>query len=373
MAIKANIIGGASGLVEADVVDGREFEGHFKPKGLVTYNIPFFEEVNRQVYATNDTFGNKMAVDGSISGATDIVHNGTDTVVWTGSNISGTNFDFASTTVANGGTKSISAVDTVNNDTALFQRSAAISASTYVSLTGAIYISSWSTSGTKDVTIRIRLAGVDVSTPINLSDYINTESTDTWLNFIIPLNAFTVSSPTLDEITVTTVDLGAGPPPNYYLDDLTLTAGSGIVYTIRPTTEDVLRVYGISWTIIDAGTLALSNGTVRGLSYNKFGVASALSNGVLTRRVQFGITQFSNSTTQNSDIITGSDARLLESWDDGTNTYLKFYTKFASPVDLIPDGDDKYEFVVQDNLSGLISLTIRADAALLKRQNGDPL
>jgi hypothetical protein len=60
-------------------------------------------------------------------------------------------------------------------------------------------------------------------------------------------------------------------------------------------------------------------------------------------------------------------------WDDGVNTYLKFYTKFSAPVDLSPAGGDRYEFVVQDDMSGLISLNIRADAALLTRPDGEPL
>jgi hypothetical protein len=245
--------------------------------------------------------------------------------------------------------------------------------STYSSLTGSIYLSAWSTSGTEPANLAFRLAGSVVSAIVNIGDYINTTVTNTWLNFVIPLADLGITSATVDELTITTVDPNAGPPPDYYLDDLKLSAGSGEVYTIAPTGADDLRVYGISWTLVDAGTAALVNGTVPGLSYNKFGVATKLTNGILTRRVQFGVTGFTNSTTCNADIISGANAELLAKWDDGVNTYLKFYTKFSAPVDLSPAGGDRYEFVVQDDLSGLISLNIRADAALLTRPDGEAI
>lgn len=371
MAIRANLTGGAGGLIEADVIDGTH--RHYKPRGLVTYQMPYLYETNRQVFATNEDNGNNMAVNGAISGATDSIHNGTDTVVWTGTNLSGTNFIFDSTTVAHTGTKSISAVNTVNNNVALFTRSTPLTTTTYNSLTGSIYLDSWSTSGLKGVQLAFRLAGVVVSATIELDDYINTTSTGSWLNFVIPLSSFGITGGSVDELTVTTVDVGAGPPPDYYLDDLLFTEGAGVVYVIEPTGENVLRVYGVSWTLVTAGTVALANGTAIGISYNKFGTLSALTNGILTRRIQFNETKFTNSTTQNSDIISGSDAELKTIWDDGVNTYMKFYTKFASPVDLVPVGNDRYEFVVQDDLSSVVALTVRADASVLTRPDGESL
>ena len=68
-----------------------------------------------------------------------------------------------------------------------------------------------------------------------------------------------------------------------------------------------------------------------------------------------------------------TNAELKTVWDDGVNTYFKFYTKFASPIDLVPDGNDRYEFVVQDDLSGVVSLTVRADGSALTRPNGESL
>lgn len=371
MALRANITGGVNGLLEADVVDGQD--GYYKPRGLVTYQAPYFVETNRQTYATNETYGNQLAINGAVTGATDAIHDGTDTTIWTATNLSGTNFIFDSTTVAKTGTKSIDATNTVDSDVALFTRSAPATLATYSSLTGSIYLVDWSLSGSKIVNVSFRLGGVSISGSVDIGQYINVEVIGSWQNFVIPFSAFGITGATVDEMTVTTVDVGPGKAPSYYLDDMKLSAGAGTIYTVAPTTSDVLRVYGFSWTIVDALTIPLVNGTTTGLSYNKFGGLTALPNGILTRRIQFNVTGFSNSTKTHADIISGSNAELKAAWDDGTNTYLKFYTKFSAPVDLTPDGNDRYEFVVQDDLSGLISLTVRADAAVLTQPNGDTL
>lgn len=369
MSIKANLIGGANGNLEAEVLSGLSAEVP-RPSGLYVYQSPYEIEVNRQAYAINDTTGNDMAVNGAVGGATDGIHDGTDSALWTGT---GADFTFNSTAQANTGTRSIDATASSNGDTALFTRASAVSVSTYASITGFIYIDSWATTGTKDVTLQFRLSGATVSSVVNLSDFIDVTAAGSWQAFIIPLTEFGISSATVDELVITTIDIGPGQPPNYYLDDLELTEGSGTIFTIEPPNGKVLRVYGFSWTIVDNTTIALTNGTTTGLSYNKFGSLTELTNGVLTRRIQYGDTRFSNVVTKHSDIISGSNARLLDSWDDGTNTLLKFYTRFAAPVDLSPNGNDRYEFVVQDDLSSLIEFNIRADAALVTRPDGETL
>lgn len=369
MAIKSSIIGGVNGITEAQVFDGKSDEIS-KPRGLFVYQTAFETETNNQSFAVNDIHGSDMAVNGAISGATDGIHNGIDTALWTAS---GANFVFNSTTQAFTGTRSVDATSTVNNDQALFTRSTPVSLSTYSSITGAIYIDQWPTSGTKQVLIQLRLAGVVVSASVDIGNYINTSLSATWQRFVVPLTDLVVTSATVDEFTVTTVDIGAGQPMDYYLDDIALNAGSGLVYTVAPSNGNILRVYGISWTIVDNTTLALTNGTTVGLSYNKFGALSTLANGILVRRVQYNQTRFTNVVTNHSDIISGSNAKLEEAWDDGTNTFLKFYTKFAAPVDLSPKGGDRYEFVIQDDLSSLLRFQVRVDAATVTQPNGDSI
>lgn len=370
MSLKTNIVGAGNNQY-AHVEDGFR-EGRHKPRGLVTYGLNYEFEVNAPRYAVNDTYGNRMNVNGTSSGATDGIHDGIDSVLWTASALSGT-WVFNSTTQAFAGTNSIDATGTVDTDQALFTRASSIDPATYNTVEGAIYIDSWSSSGTKDVTLQFRLAGAPVGNLINLSGYINTTSTGSWQVFSIPTAAFGFSG-SVDELVVTTVDIGAGPPPNYYLDALKFqatSAGTGPqTFTIEPDYDELLRCYGISWTIVDNYAPATAVGGALGLSYDKFGGLSALTNGVLTRRIQGQEVLFTNITKGNSDIITAAGGELVEFWHDGTNTYTKFYVRFGAPVDLNGRERDKFEFIVRDNLSSLITFNVRVDGVLVTKNNG---
>jgi hypothetical protein len=375
MPLKTNIIGGRTGNLEVDIVDG-SLPDRFKPRGLITYDLPYEVEVNAPRYATNGDSGTDMAVNGTSTGASDNIHNGIDNVYWTAAATSGT-WDFSSTTQANSGAQSIDATATVDGDVATLTRASSIDPATYNSLEGAIYVDSWSGSGTKEVRFQFQLAGVAVGNVVDLSGYINTSTTGSWQSFIIPLSAFALPAGNIDELTITTVDVGGGPPPNYYLDDLLLqaaSAGTGPqTYTLEPDSDEILRVYGFSWTIVDAYTPNAGTGNIQSLSYNKFGDLTQLSNGVLTRRIQGGNTLFTNTANNHADIISGANAEVKEHWYDGTNVYLKTYTRFAQPVDLNGKSGDRYEFVVQDNLSGLEVFNIRADASLVTRPDMESL
>jgi hypothetical protein len=375
MPINSNISGGRGGNRTADIEDGVQ-ASRFKPRGLITYGLPYEFEVNAPRFATSETNGNAMAVNGTSSGASDGIHDGIDTTLWTAAATAGT-WTFNSTTQANTGTRSIDATATVNNDRATLTRSSAIAASTYNTLEGFIYIQSWPNSGTKNVQLAFQLAGMSASSTVNVSDYINVNTTGSWQSFIIPLAAFGISSATVDQLTVTTISTGGGQPPNYYLDDMKLqatSAGTGPqTYTVAASTNEVLRVYGISWTIIDNYTPSTSVGATLGLPYNKFGALTKLVNGVSVRRIQREQVLFTNSVTNHAEIINGAGGKIEELWYDGTNVYLKSYTRFAAPVELNGQAGDRFEFVVQDNLSSLIQFDIRVDAALLERNNGNQL
>jgi len=91
---------------------------------------------------TNATYGQEMAQDGSASGTPDKVHNGTDDALWTASAISGT-WVFDSTDQAHTGTKSIDATATVNDSVAQFAKGSDLTISSYNSITGWIYATSW--------------------------------------------------------------------------------------------------------------------------------------------------------------------------------------------------------------------------------------
>ena len=155
--IKTSISEGNGGSIASVVKRQSIGHGHKSPPGLSTYTLPYALERNRAMSAVSTSGSNDMAINGSTAGGTpDRVHDGTDSLLWAGSNLAGTNFVFDTTDQAQAGTKSIDGTATVNNDQALLTRTSAITITDYTALTGWVYITSWPSSGTKDVRIKDR-------------------------------------------------------------------------------------------------------------------------------------------------------------------------------------------------------------------------
>ena len=65
--------------------------------GVIAYTQPLKELSPLNVPAINPTFGNQMARDAAFTGTPDVVHDGIDSVAWTGTNIVGARVTFNST------------------------------------------------------------------------------------------------------------------------------------------------------------------------------------------------------------------------------------------------------------------------------------
>jgi len=352
------------------------------PPGLMVYSDPYRLEENRPITAVDAGGSTAMNVNGSTAGGTpDAIHDGTDTTLWTASNLSGTNFVFNSTDPDSAADRSIDAVATVNNNEALLTRASTLTFANYTALTGNIYVDSWPTAGTKEVRFRFRLDGVDIGTTINLSSYINTGTQNTWQSFIIPLTEFALAGTDIDELVITTVDIGGGQPPNYYLDDLSLAStgatGSPTIYTIAPNGGETILIYGFVYNIVfpfnpTATVAGATENFVANqyLSYDKFAHLPTLPNGLTVRRIQDNNVGFSNIVTTNWDLLKATNHIIETFVSDGTNTMLKIATQFTGPVELNGNRGDRYEFIVNDDLTDLLAFEIRGRATTLTPATG---
>ena len=113
MSAKFRIEGGGEGLTASVTQDERH------PSGLVAYTHALDDYDFALVPLSNPDFGVNMAINPSaVAPTTLLIHDGGDISAWTGSNISGTGFDFASTTQAFDGTRSIDGSGSTNNNIA---------------------------------------------------------------------------------------------------------------------------------------------------------------------------------------------------------------------------------------------------------------
>jgi hypothetical protein len=336
------IIEGSNGYA-ADVVQAN---GH---RGLVVSTIPGLVWQANSKFFSNPVNGLNMNIDESASGTPDGINNGTDTVLWTASALTGT-WDFASTTVAQAGTKSIDATATVNGDQALFTRSSAIDSGSYSSLSGYIYLTKFNPLGNQ-VLLSFRLAGANVGVVINIADFVDTGNLNVWLKFTIPLSTLELIG-NVDEMVIQTVR-STGAQPDYYLDTVQLEESGSAIYTAEPEKGERYEFDTIELFMVDALGTTLTDNSMLNLSYDKFLGVTQLTNGIVLRLTRKGEITF-NATFRDLGDILFAAFTIDAVGSDGTNTFLKLQAKLSDYARLEYDTRDKIEMIISDDLSGLL-------------------
>jgi hypothetical protein len=326
-------------------------------EGLIVYTEPLRDSIAQTKAATNTTYGVDMNQNATFGGSPDGIHDGTDSVQWTGSNDSGANFVFDSTDQAQAGTKSVDGTATVNTDAALFTRGSAIANGSYVALTGFIYLTSWSTLGTrKDIDLTVKLAGATLGDVLPLSPYINTASLNTWQKFTIPIEDFNMPVSNMDELLVTTIDIGAGAPPDYYLDEMQWeNTGAALDYIIEPDQGSIYYVTDLSLTLADAYDSTLASSSHQKIPYNTFLALAKLTTGIQFKLTTDSTIRFNAFFQQHLDFMTFPGITVT-SGGDGTNTWVSYHIKFEKPFVMDSRLKDIFEITIAEDLSGLLFL-----------------
>ena len=336
------------------------YKGDDNSVGLLTYTLPRFEEEGGLGLFSNPTLGIEMNVDGSSTPSlTENIHDGTDTVYWTASALNGT-WDFASTAQAHAGTKSIDATATLDNNQARLDKGSTLDLTPYETLTGWIYISSWPSSGTKEVLLQFEDASqVLLGNTVDIGQYVNQSTTGAWQKFIIPLADIGVVGNTIQSILITTVDIGGGQPPDYYLDDIALTdATAGISFTLEPDLGDILHVTRVRVLIEDVYAATSSTGG-HPFSMSGFLGVGPLTNGILFSQFSDGKVIFSFTSNDLRDALRSPNAQEITSGSDGTNTWVAydFVIEAGEGIALDSSTRDKLVVTIRDDLTGLVSFT----------------
>ena len=349
--------------IEVQITDGRGFNGEASvikqpdvPSGLVTYTEPYKTVISQTKSMVNATYGADFNVNAAFSGTPVGIHDGTDSVEWTASALSGT-WDFASTTQNQAGTKSVEAINTINNNEAQFEGGSPISTGGYTAISGYIHLTGWATSGTKDVTFRNRLAGVNVGLELSLSDYIDTTLIGSWQKFTITLADFAMPVQNIDQLVVKTVDIGSGAPPNYYLDEMNYQEAGSAVWTVEPDKQSIFRITQLNITLADALDTTLTAASHQNLAYNKLLGLSALTSGINLKLTTGGIVRFNGNFRQHLDFV-GYPGIEIQSGGDGTNAWVSYNVTFDPPFTMDSRTEDKFELTISEDLSGLLSARV---------------
>jgi len=322
--------------------------------------IPVYTERRKDLRQTvrpfSDVSGSiNMNLNVGFTGTPEPIHDGGDDAgAWVGSAIAGT-WNFASTDQANGGSASISAVDTGNDDEALFASGGTITMSNFTTLTGFVFLTNFSTKGVKHIEVRFRNAGVNVGNSVNLDEFIDTGDLNVWQNFAIADTNFGLNGDTVDEMVVKTVATGGGPSPDYYLDDLQWEqSGTPREFMVEADTGTWLHVHSINFVMADNISGGVANGTMPGLDYNSFLGLGKLSIGFTRRSVLGGVIEFGGVTRTVGDFAFAGSTELTSHLSNGTNTFVKVHIPVEVPIILKSELGDKLSVVINDNMSPLL-------------------
>ena len=349
--ITSKIKDGEGGGDHAGVRSTKRFGG-----GLKVYNQEFFRKENRSAVFLNSDFGSAMNQNAAATGTPLVMHNGIDTVAWTGSQISGGKITFDSTDRPYEGTKSVKIDNPSVNDEWQFAGTS-IDVSNYVSLTMWVNIDKdWSTGDSIEIFGWDTVGGVRVGTSVLLEDYINETDFDVWQKVLIPLSSMTLSTGNLDAFRM--IQIGRdGRAAKWYLDTMELEeSGETIPFTVSPPLNDSWEIQNIQFTIVNAFDSTVINGTVPGIPYQGLIGLSTLPTGIVIRMDQDGSSVFSVTVRDLVDLISIPSEVSIVSGSDGTDTWIKLTLKLPSPFRLNGDSKDKVEISISDDLSSLTVL-----------------
>jgi len=325
------------------------------PRGLMTYTHPYENRVSALKFFFNPTYGLDMNQAATFSGTPDKIHNGTDNVLWTGSAISGT-WTFDTTDQAQQGTKSVDGTASVKNDEALFTRGSTISSDNYTAMTGYIYLTGWPTTGTKNVQIYNRLAGVVVGDVLDITSYIDPTFLNVWQKFSIDIADFNMGSTNIDEFVVRTISDGAGVPPDYYLDTMQWEqVGAPINFDLQLNAGKVYWQTNLHLSFVAPFVSTLANSSHQNLPYDTM-LGQTISNGIVFLFTSVAADTI-NVVKTHMDIAQLATVHV-ESGGDGTNTWVTYNINFSVPVEMRGDVNDRFRIIISDDLSPFLHFRV---------------
>jgi hypothetical protein len=320
------------------------------PVGLNAYVSERIKRTYRPIPLLNAEFGFEQAQDASFGGTPVLIHNGIDTVAWTGSNVTGTKVTFNDTGRPLSGTNSVLVAAPNLNDQWQFDQGSDITITSYVAITGFINIDkNWGVGDEVNICAFDTGTGLMVGNTVLISTYINRFQFDEWQNFSIPFEDLGLSSGTFDVIRMELTSK-SGPAPTFYLDDMNVQETSGLAeFEFRPLAGEIFHMDSFVHHVVNNVTEAVMKEPT-----TYYGEA-ALTNGVLITVQTEGNIVLGLSILKLSDMTIGPHSRALEVFGN-TSSVGKLVTDHPTILD--GSKGDFFKYTISDDLSGLTSQTV---------------
>lgn len=353
MTLKVTLTGTMTGNGVGDVEIYNPFvDGNSGKPGLLTYSEPRFTRGTTTRPFLNALHGDNFAKDGSAGGATETIHDGGDSVGWTGSIVSGT-WDFADTTDPDTGTNHISITLANNNDQADFDTGSPVDASAFSICRIRVNLQAYN-APQNSMQLSFNIGGVPVGFTVDLEDYLDPSVIGSYQTASVPLSDLGIDAATVDGCSIL-IGRSGGAKPTIYFDNFELRGSGGLVFTVFPDNGTRFYIKLLRFVFIDVVTGSAAK------AYDKI-LAATLTNGITINRESAGVTTIGRSILNIADFAkfgaTISDESFL---DDGTNTMLVFDIMFEDESQVIDSKtNDKFSLTLNDDLSGMIEANVYA-------------
>jgi len=349
----------------AEVLDDIEHNG------LVVRTYPLKTYENSLQFFSNADYGVDMNQNAAAGGTPEKIHDGTDSVLWTASDIVGggkTTFNSTNQNHTAAGTKSIKVDNSPVDDVFQIAKGSDIDLNNYVSLSMWIYVDKdWKNNDRIDVYGWDTDTGAQVGVRVDLSDYFSFNSYDVWHQLIIPLLDMELeATTTLDAIRFVIVTK-EGKSPKFYIDDIQFEeTGTPIAFEIKPDKGTWLHVKGFTISVADALASTLAEAGLPFLAYDKF-LGVTLAAGITYQREQNGVTKFTQTIKSLLDFMQLAGTKISGSGSDGTNTWVTLEVIHQEPLLLKSENEDTLRFTIAEDLSGLLQFRINAGCKIEER------
>ena len=366
MGIKSHIADSSTNLI-AEVVNKDSCDCN----ALAVATVPYREFDNKLAAFSNDTYGVEMNQNAGFSGTSVKIHDGTDNFYWTAQDVVGTKtvYDSTDQNHTTAGAKSIKCNNLPVGEIFEIDKGSTQDLTGHTAFTMWIYVDKdWKLGDAVDFYGWLSTeTPAQVGTKVDLSDYFDYSTTDTWHKITIPLADMGLTGLTIDTVRFQQ-EAAEGKAPKYYLDDLQIEE-TGDPITFELTLDKGKWLLVKSFQIVMANTFdsTLANSSMPKIPYDTL-LGTAITNGIDYKRIQGGVTLSAATISKFVDSMGLSGATITGTGGDATNTWLSLNVQFNETVVLKSENEDKMTLTINDDLSGLLYLRVTAGCKEEDRQ-----
>ena len=338
--------------------------------GLVVATHPLYNYTTVIRGFISDAYGSNLNQNAAAGGTPLKVHDGTDSVLWTASVVTGIKFTFNSTdqnhTAA--GAKSILSNNAALNATFQIAKGSSQDLTNYVAFSFWVYVDKdWGPGDDFSVFGWDTATGLIVGTAVSIGSYFEPLNTGTWQKVVIPLVALGLVNGTIDAVRFIASARNVTGPKVYFDDIQFESNGAPVDFVIEPALGTWLYVDSIRMFFADAFDSTLASNSGPNLAYDQLLGEPSFTVGVIFRNISDGevITSF---TFKNLGELLERPKTIVSSGGDGTNTWMTVDINFADPIILKKINEDRISLTINDDLTGL--LVFRCSAMCREHKRG---